>query len=270
MLNDLRPHTGGADAQSFYDESTANLAGDSNPPTGLADRPLSATLTGIPPRTSMEEVAKPASETEPRLERVWHLLNDGDFIALKKSSVAGQRAAYWMVLLTLFTDMKATELASLSPGNFAWTSCAGHLVRQPASKWGRGQLHPVHDLLIQCGFLEFIAERWAAKAVYLLSDTTKAEPSPRAARRYVARAWAHSTPAPSWGDFRAARRSEATKVLCTHPDLQSRLDASCQYGLHPVEEMQLVLDLEQAFQFDNVNWGHHRSVGPTRFEGSTA
>jgi hypothetical protein len=56
-------------------------------------------------------------------------------------------------------------------------------------------------------------------------------------------------------------------VLCTHPDLQSRLDASFQYGLHPVDEMQLVLDLEQAFQFDDVHWAHHRSVEPTRFEG---
>ncbi|MES2957103.1 MAG: hypothetical protein V4792_02895 [Pseudomonadota bacterium] len=268
MLNDFRPQPGVAGAQALYSRSTAGLPASPNPPTGLADHEADAPLTGVPLPTSTTAVATRGAETGQRLGRVWNLLNDRGFVALKESSVAGQRAAYWMVLLTLFTNMRATGLASLRPSDFAWASCSGHLVRQPPSKWGRGQLHPVHRVLIQCGLLDFIAERWAAKAVHLLSDSTKPGLSRQSARRYVSRAWndaGHSTPAPSWSDFRVARRAEATKVLLDHPELQARLEASCRHGgLPSVDKMQLVLDLEGAIQFDDVSWDRHYSVEPVR------
>lgn len=271
MLNDFRPQTGGADAQAFYDQTAAGLAPALNPPTRLAGHEADATLTGVPLPISTEVVARRRPEGVERLEMVWHLLNDRGFIALKNSSVLGQRAAYWMVLLTLFTDMKATELVHLRPADFAWTSCAGHLMRHPPSQWGGGRLHPVHRVLIQCGLLEFIAERWAAKAAYLLSDSTKPDSSPRAARRYICRVWGEagqSVSAPSQRDFKAARVSEAAKLLREHPELLSRLEESCrQGGLLPADEMQLVLDLEQAVQFDDVNWDRHYSVAPVRFDG---
>jgi hypothetical protein len=208
-------------------------------------------------------------ESERRVERVWQLLNDEGFVALKKSPVVGHRAAYWMVLLPLFTDMTVAELAQLSPSDFAWTSCAGHLIRQPTSRLGMGQLHPVHRVLIQCGFLEFIAERWAAKAAHLFSDSTSKSSSPRTAMRSVSRVWSgagEAMRAPSWTDFKAARCSEAERVLVAHPQLVERLEARRLGALPSTGEMQLLLYLERALQYDEVDWSHHYA-DPVRFEG---
>jgi hypothetical protein len=208
-------------------------------------------------------------EFELGVERVWQLLNNEGFVALKRSHVVGHRAAYWMVLLTLFTDMTVAELAKLSPSDFAWTSCAGHLIRQPTSRLGMGQLHPVHRVLIQYGFLEFIAERWAAKAAHLFSDSTRKSISPRTAMRSVSRVWSgagEALPAPSWTDFKAARCSEAERVLAAHPQLVEKLEARQLDALPPTDEMQLLLDLEQALQYVQVEWSHHYA-DPVRFDG---
>lgn len=208
-------------------------------------------------------------ESELRLERVRQLLNDEGFIALKKSHIVGQRAAYWMVLLNLFTDMTVAELAQLTPSDFAWTSCAGHLIRQPTARLGMGQLHPVHTVLIQSGFLEFIAERWATKAAHLFSDSTEECWSRRSGMRSVSRVWGRSRKAaraPSWNDFKAARCFEAHRVLVAHPRLVEKLEDRQLGALPPADEMQLLLDLEQALRYDEVDWSLHYA-DPARFSG---
>lgn len=201
-----------------------------------------------------------------QLDAVWHLLNDEEFISFKDSSIFAQRATYWMVLLSLFTDMKVTELSHMSPADFAWSSYAGYLIRQRAQEPGRVQLHPVHNVLIQCGFVDFVAERWATKATYLFSDSERLESVSRAARRHICDSWSLRgcrVPAPSWKEFRAARRSAAARVLGTHPDLRARLERSCCQGDSSAEAMDLVLDLEKAYRFDDVNWARHiDSIAP--------
>ena len=360
MLNDFRPELGGADAQSFQDASSPDLAFDSAPLNGTARYRLRRARLKAPLPTSLSDVAKlrpgcslayqqrllalckefaavtgchdfamiglehamaylqatcerqrsistlmlnmaslerlwraskadahnpfvmvmsvlveqrellTQYETEGRAGRVWQLLNCEDFVAMKTSSVVGQRAAYWTGLLALFTDMKATELVHLRPDDFPLTTCAGQLFRRPTSRWGSGRLQSVHSVLVRCGLAEFIAERRATKAAYLLSDSTELEPSPRAACRYIAKAWeaaGYATPAPSWHDFRVARRSEAAKVLAEHQGLRSRVEASRRQSPVPVDEMQLVLDLERAIEFGEVDWVHHYNAQSIRFDG---
>lgn len=202
-------------------------------------------------------------ERQRRLDAVWQLLNAEEFISLKRSSLLSERATYWMVLLTLFTDMRVTELSLLSPADFAWTSYAGHLIRQRAQDPGRVQLHPVHRVLIECGFLDFIAERWACKAAYLFSDARSPVSLPRSVRRHLLESWggrARGVPTPSWNEFRAARRAAAEFLLARRPDLRSRLADHSRSGTDGADGMDLVLDLEAALQFDDVNWTLHGGV----------
>jgi len=218
-----------------------------------------------PFRPAMERLAscirQEPEESASRLDAVWQLLNDDKFVSFKRSSLLSERATYWMVLLTLFTDMRVTELSYVSPADFAWTSYAGHLIRQRAKDPARVQLHPVHQMLIQCGFLDFIAERWACKAVNLFSDARNPMSLPRTVRRHLLKSWGGSARAvPSWGDFRAARRFAAEILLGRHPDLRSRLADLSRSGTDGADAMDLVLDLEAAMQFDEVNWTLHSDV----------
>jgi len=192
------------------------------------------------------------------VEGVWRLLNSPAFVELRTSSTFEHRAAYWAVLLLLFTGVRLSNLSGVSPGDFEWVSCWGYFMRY--QQLGAVKRHLVHDELFRCGFSDFIEERRTTGAALLFSDG-RPETLLRIVRRAVSCAWpdgANAMRSPSWKAFRMAREHEANEVLERETHLKQQLDS---YG--PTERpapgsAALWVDLERAIRFKRVRWEHHR------------